>query len=228
MREEDKLNKKSVLIILLCTLLALTMLFIAQKTTTNASSTANVYINPSVESVNKGQNFTIYIAVSGATNIAGWQAGLTFDPHFLECLNFQEDQFLKADGTTTWLPGTINNTKGIVSFSACVLNSGQTVSGNGNLANVTFHCIAPGTSTINLTDVILVDPSPPTPQAAPVTTTDGTVTTTVGVVGVGGVVVPVDKLALSAPYIGLASTIIVATVAAAVCVKRVKRRKEKQ
>jgi len=46
--------------------------------------------------------------------------------------------------------------------------------------------------------------------------------------GVGGIVVPVDKFVLLAPYIGLASTILVATVATAIYVKRVKRRKEKQ
>jgi hypothetical protein len=40
--------------------------------------------------------------------------------------------------------------------------------------------------------------------------------------------VPVDKTALLASYIGLASTILVATVATAVYVNRVKRRKEKQ
>lgn len=45
---------------------------------------------------------------------------------------------------------------------------------------------------------------------------------------VGGIVVPADKFGLLAPYIGLASTTIVAAVATAVCVKRVKRRKEKQ
>ena len=45
---------------------------------------------------------------------------------------------------------------------------------------------------------------------------------------VGGIMVPVDKLGLLAPYIGLASTILVATVAAGIYVKRVKRRKEKQ
>jgi len=45
---------------------------------------------------------------------------------------------------------------------------------------------------------------------------------------VGGVWVPVDKFGLLAPYIGLASTIIVATVATAICLRRVKRRKEKQ
>jgi hypothetical protein len=46
--------------------------------------------------------------------------------------------------------------------------------------------------------------------------------------GVGGIVVSMDKFGLLVPYIGLASTILVATVATAVYVKRVKRRKEKQ
>jgi hypothetical protein len=44
-------------------------------------------------------------------------------------------------------------------------------------------------------------------------------------VGVGGIIVPVDKFGLLAPYIGLTSTIVVASVATAVYVKR---RKEKQ
>lgn len=46
--------------------------------------------------------------------------------------------------------------------------------------------------------------------------------------GVGGIWLPVDKLGLLAPYIGTASMILVATVATAIYVKRVKRRKEKQ
>jgi len=45
---------------------------------------------------------------------------------------------------------------------------------------------------------------------------------------VGGIAVPIDKLGLLVPYIGLASTVIVATVASAIYVKCVKRRKEKQ
>jgi hypothetical protein len=45
---------------------------------------------------------------------------------------------------------------------------------------------------------------------------------------VGGVIVPVDKFGLLAPYIGLASTIIVTTAATAIYVRRVRRRKEKQ
>jgi len=45
---------------------------------------------------------------------------------------------------------------------------------------------------------------------------------------VGGIVVPVDKLALLAPYIAYASAILVATAATAIYVKRVNRRQKKQ
>ena len=45
---------------------------------------------------------------------------------------------------------------------------------------------------------------------------------------VGGIVASVDKFALISPYIGFASTVLAATVASTVYVKRVKRRREKQ
>lgn len=45
---------------------------------------------------------------------------------------------------------------------------------------------------------------------------------------VGGIVVAVDKLSLLAPYIGLTSTIVVAAVSAAIYVKRIRHRKEKE
>jgi hypothetical protein len=49
-----------------------------------------------------------------------------------------------------------------------------------------------------------------------------------GVGGRGGLVVPVDKFGLLAPYIGLASTTMIGAVATVVYARRVKRRKEKQ
>jgi len=45
---------------------------------------------------------------------------------------------------------------------------------------------------------------------------------------VGGILVPVDRFGLLAPYIGLASAIMASTVATAVYIKRTKRKKEKQ
>lgn len=46
--------------------------------------------------------------------------------------------------------------------------------------------------------------------------------------GVGGYVIPVDKIGLLAPYIGLASTTIIAITATIVYVKRFKHKKQKQ
>lgn len=47
-------------------------------------------------------------------------------------------------------------------------------------------------------------------------------------VTVGGTLIAVNKFALLAPYIGFASTVVVAAAATAIYVKRVRRRKEKQ
>jgi hypothetical protein len=46
--------------------------------------------------------------------------------------------------------------------------------------------------------------------------------------GPGGIVIPVDKFGLLAPYIGLTSTAMIGAVATVVYVRRAKRRKEKQ
>jgi hypothetical protein len=62
----------------------------------------------------------------------------------------------------------------------------------------------------------------------PITETANWKTQSSGPSSVGGIVIPVDKFGLLAPYITLASTTIIAAVATAVCIKCVKRRKEKQ
>ena len=47
-----------------------------------------------------------------------------------------------------------------------------------------------------------------------------------GVGGVGGYIVPVDKLALLAPYIGLGSTILIATITTVIYIRRIKKREQ--
>lgn len=59
-------------------------------------------------------------------------------------------------------------------------------------------------------------------------TKDFLVTIEKHVIGVGGSVIPIDKLGLLAPYIGLASLTIIATVVTIFCIKRIKHKKQKQ
>jgi hypothetical protein len=135
--------------------------------------------------------------------------------------------------------GTItSNWKVFFDDSASAVNGGDnTFPGGGQNASLGFP-INP--SAINLTgynDVWLGDN---TSTDAPITVqiyfSMGDIQTAFGSSsGVGGTVVPINKLALLAlllapyvPYAGLALTTMIALVAAAVYVKRVKRRKEKQ
>ena len=213
---------KSVLFALLALLSLVAPLSICGRTVV-ASPSTTVYVSPPTTTATVGQTITIYIAVSAVNNLWGWQAGMTFNPNVLECLSFEEGPFLKQGGTTLWQPGTIDNMIGIITYYGCTLTGDSApVSGSGNLAIVKFRCKNAGNSLLHLTDVILVDP---TPKQIPASISDGTVQVSLPV---GGVVVPVDKFGLLAPYIGLASTILVATAATAIYVKRVKRRKEKQ
>lgn len=189
-----------------------------------ASASTSVYIYPETISATVGQIITVYVAVSSVSNLWAWQAGMTFNPDALECLSVEEGPFLQQEGTTLWVQGAVDNAGGIIHYCGCALIGGSTFpNGTGNLAAIKFLCKSPGDSVCTPEDVILVNS---TAKMIPNAISTGTVIVSQAV---GGTVVPTDKFGLLAPYVGLASTaIIAAAVATTIYVKRVKRRKEKQ
>jgi hypothetical protein len=185
-----------------------------------------------------GDTYKAPMKINSTQNVSSWKAGFRFDPHILECVNFTEGPYLSDVGTTTWTPGMIDNINGIVTSHNCTLEAGKSQNGTGVLAYITFRVKNYGKTAINLTDedsdpceCMVLDPDGNEISLAFI---DGEITLKeTPPPGVGGVsfpinVVPIDKFGLLAPYFGLASTIVVATVATAIYVKRVKRRKEKQ
>ena len=107
-----------------------------------------------------GEEFTIDITVTDVVSPAlwGWQAGMTFNPAVLEALSFVEGPFLATGGTTLWVPGTINNLAGEITYYGCTLTAGSTpVTGSGTLASVTFRVKDYGTSALALASVRLID-----------------------------------------------------------------------
>jgi hypothetical protein len=190
-----------------------------------ADPSTTVYIYPSMTTATVGQTITVSIAASTVSNLVGWQAGITFNPNVLTCLGVQEGPFLSQEGLTLWIPGAIDNATGTVGLSGCALcGNSTTANGTGTLATVTFICNSVGSSTCTLEDVMLVNS---TIQEIPTTISGGQVTVTVPP-SVGGTAVSVNELAFFAPYVGLTSILALATVATAICTKRVKRAKEKQ
>ena len=98
-----------------------------------------------------GDTFTLHLNAENITDLAGWQAGITFDPTVLEAVEVTEGDFLKLEGGDTFFQGgTIDNTAGKITglFSARISESG--VSGTDTLLSVTFKAKTDGETPVTL------------------------------------------------------------------------------
>ncbi len=95
--------------------------------------------------------FSLNLNAENITDLAGWQADITFDPNILEAIEVTEGDFLKSEGGNTFFQGgTIDNTGGKITslYSARISESG--VSGTGTLLSVTFKAKTGGETHVTL------------------------------------------------------------------------------
>lgn len=160
MRAEQPLLTLLILILSTSTISATYLLTSNRRYSATSSSIPAVSVSPRdiTRQVEIGQTFTVNVTITNVNDLYVWQAGMTFNATILEAVNFTEGPFLQDSGDTLWVDGTINNTAGIIHYHACTLTGNVTgVSGNGTLGTVTFKVKNYGNSTLQLTDVILLD-----------------------------------------------------------------------
>lgn len=115
-------------------------------------------IVPVTQTVGIGSMVTLDVNISGVTDLYGFQFDLSFAPSVLSANATTEGPFLPSGGTTFFVPGTIDNTNGTISATAdTLIGAISGVSGDGTLAVVTFTALAAGTSSIDLSNVTLLD-----------------------------------------------------------------------
>ena len=94
---------------------------------------------------------TLNLTAEKVTNLAGWQADITFDPKVLEATEVAEGDFLMSEGGNTFFQGgTIDNTVGKIKGMFAARQSENGVSGTGTLLSVTFRAKAGGSTQITL------------------------------------------------------------------------------
>jgi len=123
---------------------------------TQTNSRTTIYLDPPTIDgavIGVDNNLTVNLSIFDARNLTGWEAGLLFNATLLECTGYFEGDFLKDMGTTLWLPGTIDNSFGVISIHACTFLGEYTVSGSGQLAYLTFRVKAPEVSDLHLRNV---------------------------------------------------------------------------
>ena len=94
---------------------------------------------------------TLNLNAEKVTNLAGWQADITFDPKVLEATEVAEADFLMLEGGDTFFQGgTIDNTAGKIKGMFAARQSEDGVSGTGTLFSVTFRAKAGGKTQVTL------------------------------------------------------------------------------
>jgi hypothetical protein len=128
--------------------------------------------------VSQGSTFVVQVNISGAADVYDFQFDLGFNPAVLQATSVVEGAFLPGGGATFFIPGTIDNIGGSVANNAdTLIGAVPGVSGAGPLTLVLFDftALAPGTSALTISNVILLDS---TLANLNFTTTDSSVTVT--------------------------------------------------
>ena len=102
-------------------------------------------IQPTSRTVVVGQAISVDMFVFNSADLYAFQFDLGFDPTVLTAIAVTEGPFLGSGGSTFFLPGAIDNTGGVISFTAnSLLTAISGVNGNGFLATAQFTAVAAG------------------------------------------------------------------------------------
>jgi hypothetical protein len=135
-----------------------------------------ISVQPDPTTVGANSSFFLDIDIAGVTDLYSYQFDLFFDPAILTATDIVNGGFF-ADGDSFFIPGTIDNLLGTISFTANVLVGPVIgVDGSGTLARVSFTSKSSGTSAVGVTSVVLFDSVDPDPFSADVQDARVTVT----------------------------------------------------
>lgn len=118
-----------------------------------AVASSVVTFQPASSSVAQFDTFIVDIAIADAADLVGFQFDLAFDPAILSANSIDEGGFLGTAGATFFIPGTIDNSLGTITFTAAgLIGNGPGATGAGALAQVSFFALAQGSSALTLSN----------------------------------------------------------------------------
>src|SRR5208337_3823422 len=115
-------------------------------------------VDPLSSSVSLGSNVTLDINIANVTDLYAFQFDIGFGPSVLQAMGVLEGPFLATGGNTSFFPGFIDNGAGNITFIAnTLLGPGPGVNGSGTLVILQFLASGVGISTIDISNLILLD-----------------------------------------------------------------------
>lgn len=113
---------------------------------------------PPVSAAAPGDTISIDIAVSAIADLAAFQFDFNFAPTVLAGLGVTEGSFLSAGGSSFFIHGALDNGAGTISgMAGAIVGLGPGVSGSGTLVTILLKDVAPGSSLLQLSNVLLLN-----------------------------------------------------------------------
>jgi general secretion pathway protein D len=123
-----------------------------------AASAATIRFDPPSGLTSVGGIVNVNVSIANVTDLYAYQFDLAFDAGVLSASTVSEGAFLSGGGATFFVPGTIDNAAGTITFTVnTLLGPTPGVSGTGALAGIRFNGEAVGTSAVTLSNVVLLD-----------------------------------------------------------------------
>jgi len=123
-----------------------------------ADSGAMVSLQPASSTISTGDTATVDVNISGVSDLYAYQFDVLFGAATVSNTSETEGSFLAGGGTTFFIPGTVDNVGGSVTETAnTLIGAISGVDGSGTLVVLQFTGLAPGTTSIDLANVILLD-----------------------------------------------------------------------
>lgn len=123
-----------------------------------ADSGAVVSLQPASSTISSGGTATIDVDISGVSDLYAYQFDVLFGAATASATSETEGSFLLGGGTTFFVPGTIDNVGGSIAATAdTLIGAISGVDGSGTLVVLEFTGLAPGTTSIDLANVTLLD-----------------------------------------------------------------------
>lgn len=118
-----------------------------------------ISIQPSIASVPLGTPFALSVNIAAVSDLFAWQFDIGFDPAVLSATGVTEGALFSSVGVF-FSAGVIDNAAGTISFIGDSMSgSVPGISEDGTLAVILFNSIGAGSSSIDLSNVVLLDSS---------------------------------------------------------------------
>jgi len=131
-----------------------------------AQATTLTIVPALVTGINIDQTFKINITVNNVNDLWSWKVKFSWNPNYLSLVrtgtgptdfDITEGPFLKDVSSTLFLPTPPNETGGYIPELSCSMLAASGATGTGTLATLNFKGKSLGTSSLNLSQTVLLD-----------------------------------------------------------------------